>query len=111
VVCMPGNCDGTFGPAVTTDVGDELDYAMLLTTGDFTGDGIADLLVRQGIGPLTDLQVYVVPSLGTGGFGPPVSRVSGLLGPTTNGISWAAAADLDGNGADDLLLSTGALAT
>lgn len=111
VVCMPGNGDGTFGPAVTTDVGDELDYAMLLTTGDFTGDGIADLLVRQGIGPLTDLQVYVVPSLGTGGFGPPVSRVSGLLGPTTNGISWAAAADLDGNGADDLLLSTGALAT
>ncbi|MCA9654648.1 MAG: VCBS repeat-containing protein [Myxococcales bacterium] len=111
IMCMPGNGDGTFGPAVTTDVGVSLDYSMLLTPGDFTGDGIADLLVRQGSGPLEDLQVYVVPSLGTGAFGPLVSRVSGLLGPTNDGISWAASADLDGNGADDLLLSTGTLAT
>ena len=83
----------------------------MVTTADCPVAGIADLLVRQGSGPLEDLQVYVVPSLGTGAFGPLVSRVSGLLGPTNDGISWAASADLDGNGADDLLLSTGTLAT
>ncbi|MCX4240701.1 FG-GAP repeat domain-containing protein [Paraliomyxa miuraensis] len=111
VMCMPGNGDGTFGPIVITDVGVDLGYSTLLTTGDFTGDGLADLLVRQNSGPLSDLQVYVVPSLGDGSFGPLVSRVSGLLGTTNDGISWAATADLDGNGADDVLLSTGTLGT
>jgi hypothetical protein len=111
VSCLPGNGDGTFGPVVTTDVGVSLNFATLVTTGDFTGDGIPDLLVREEIGPLEDLRVYVIPSLGGGVVGPPVSRVSRLLGPTADALGWAASADLDGNGADDLLLSTGSVAT
>ena len=111
VVVMSGNGDGTFGPAATTDVGAPLEQGRLLTTGDFTGDGLGDLAVVHGAGPSGDLGLVVIPNRGGGSFGPVVDRVALLLGPTDNLASRASATNLDGNGADDLLLTDGQLGT
>jgi uncharacterized protein (TIGR03437 family) len=69
----------------------------VLGVGDFTGDGVADLVASPGPGPGTVLRIYAAD--GKGGFGPP--KNFNLNGQIT---SRARIFDLNGDGKLDVVL-------
>lgn len=87
---MFGNGDGTFEPQGFQDVG--VSDAVALLVGDFDGDGSADLCITDNP---DDPSLAVVLGDGQGGFSDPVS--------VNQGMGEAVAADLDDDGALDLV--------
>ncbi|MEZ4439883.1 MAG: VCBS repeat-containing protein [Polyangiaceae bacterium] len=106
VVTLPGNGDGTFGPAFTSEVALAVDG--MVGMGQLTADGLPDLLVR--VASAGDLGVAVLPNLGGGTFGSATTRVTRLLGPTAQGVTAGAVGPLAATGLDDFLFSVGPLA-
>jgi hypothetical protein len=51
IAVLPGNGDGTFGPPIYSDMGDEelWNQSLPLVAGDFTGDGKLDLATEYGV--------------------------------------------------------------
>ena len=95
--------DGSFAAPIMSDVGVDLTHARLLATGDFTGDGEADLALAVDPDFVDGIHVVIVPSRGDGTYAEANTRVARLLGPATDAFI-AAHADLDDDGADDLVL-------
>lgn len=86
-----GNGDGTFQPAVTYHT---LYFPMNAVVADVNGDGIPDLVVDSGPGYLS-----VLLGKGNGTF----KKARQLKG----GGYWVTAADLTGNGRQDLIVADG----
>ncbi len=93
-----GNGDGTFQPPVNSSVGWG-EYP--LTLGDFNGDGVLDLLTCVGGSFFSEASCLVMLGNGDGTFQPGISSVSPELGGTL-GVS---AADVNGDGKLDMLIS------
>lgn len=111
VVLLPGNGDGSFGPEVISDAGMPLDFSSVAAIGQLTGDTLPDLVITRSIAQGGDLGIVVIPNLGGGNFGSAVTRVARLLGPTDQPAQGAAAANLDGRGYDDIVLTNGPLSS
>ncbi|MEL7238781.1 MAG: VCBS repeat-containing protein, partial [Planctomycetota bacterium] len=97
LVVVLQNANGTFGAPQTLvlpSFGSGLDAA------DFTGDGLADLVVSTQ----TDATVRVLPNNGSGVFGIATTALTGIA---ANSI---AAGDLDGDNNLDLVLTSGRFA-
>lgn len=102
-VVLPGQAGGTFGVPLTSDVGLDLTHGRVVATGDFTGDGLPDLASVVDPDLVGELHLVILPGRGDGTYGAVTTRVSRLLGLAA-GVRVAAAADLDRDGADDLVL-------
>jgi len=99
-----GNGDGTFASATTIAIPGGC-AADKLTPGDFTGTGHTDILVICGFQSV----VWVLPGLGTGQFGMPLSTNTGLLDPEGDFevvFNAVAVADFDRDGYLDLAMIT-----
>jgi hypothetical protein len=97
VAIQLGDGTGAFSPGPTLQPRGFRPFA--IAVGDFDGDGVADIAAGSGEGP-AGAEIW----LGDGGgrFRPaPGSPFTIAAGPTA-----AAAADIDGDGVDDLLLSS-----
>jgi uncharacterized protein (TIGR03437 family) len=93
-VILLGKGDGTFGPATKFPAGP---YAYYLATGDFNGDGFADLAVTNSASNTgTASTVSVLIGKGDGSFASPVSYAVGNFPGTI------AAGDFNGDGKVDL---------
>jgi hypothetical protein len=84
-----GNGDGTFQPAITTNVSDPV----ALVVGDFNGDGKKDIALAGQDGMIT-----ILLGNGNGTFAAPITFSSGATG-----LSSLAAADFNGDGKLDLV--------
>ncbi len=91
-----GNGDGSFQPAVTTDVLNP-GVALSLAVGDFNGDGLPDVALTTG-GSTTHPAVEVLLGNGDGSF----QQDHLVLSVGQNPFS-VAVGDFDGNGALDLV--------
>ena len=98
VSALLGNGDGTFGVPIQTDVGPS---ASDIATGDFTGDGKADLAVLDGE------TVQIFTGNGDGTFAPGASvDIGSPANARTLGTHQVTEADLNGDGRPDLVIST-----
>lgn len=94
VSILLGNGDGTFQPRTDYDV---YGFPYTVSSGDYNGDGIPDLLV-----PSLDYgEVSVLLGNGDGTFAPPV--VVGFTGPSPVGV---APGDFNGDGKLDAVIGT-----
>ncbi len=91
--------DGTFGPAVVTDLKNGPNDRGSLLVGDFNGDGLPDLLKVHRL----SCRVSVHHSLGTGGFAPGIE--TDLKGATID-AGRIRVADVNGDGRADIVLDT-----
>lgn len=92
---VPGHADGTLGTDKRRLIGGGWNiYRTLVGAGDFTGDGVADLVAMTPGGSL-----YVYPGLGNGAFG---SRI-GIGSSWQTYTKLAAPGDLTGDGKSDLV--------
>lgn len=92
-----GRGDGTFGGRRNVDVSPLAPFA--ITAGDVDGDGIPDLGIGSGEG---SSDVALLLGDGSGGFRPAAASPYSA----GRGAKSLAAADLDGDGADDLLVAS-----
>jgi hypothetical protein len=102
-----GNGDGSFQPAVTTDVlnsGPGTGVAASVAVGDFNGDGLADVALNTA-GPAGPA-VEVLLGNGDGSFQPNHLILS--VGPTPLSV---AVGDFDGNGALDVVAANSSSGT
>lgn len=104
VTTLLGAGDGSFGPALSSNVEANLDYGYVVGLGDFTGDGIRDIAASATTlaETLGSAPIVILPNLGGGSFGVATTRTARLLPKL--GTNGGAAADLDGNSIDDLVL-------
>ncbi len=91
--------DGTFGPAVVTDLKNGPNDRGSLLVGDFNGDGLPDLLKVHRL----SCRVSVHYSLGTGDFAPGIE--TDLRGPAID-AGRIRVADVNGDGRSDIVLDT-----
>jgi RHS repeat-associated protein len=75
----------------------------VLASGDFNGDGIADLLL-QCDNPNSGNEIYRLLGSSTGAFSTPVDISEAVLGDPVWEVSTATAADFNGDGKTDLLI-------
>ncbi len=104
VTIFLGNGDGTFTNTATVSI-PNLCFDDSLTAGDFNNDGKLDILAVCGFQP----SVWVLPGLGTGQFGTPVSSVlpqDALTGFAIFNFHSVAVADFNRDGNLDLVLDT-----
>ncbi len=96
VSILLNNGDGTFGSTITLS---DPDFPEYIVSGDFNGDGHADLALGISVfGEETDLHIY--PGNGDGTFGT-MASYQGRRG-TATGLSLG---DLNGDGRPDLVLA------
>jgi len=109
-VCL-GNSDGTFtaGPTVYTSNTEASSSTIVpgyfVTTGDFNGDGNADVLVtlESAGGRPVNLGYSVIFGNGDGTFQPAVSRASLYTSTSTANLPKPVVADMNGDGKSDLI--------
>jgi len=92
-----GHGNGTFDPPVAIGIQDDASEADFFTVGHFTGGAHLDFLVIDEIFQSSG-QIAVLPGHGDGTFDTPI--VTTITNPSTAGL----AADLDGDGFEDLVL-------
>ena len=88
--------------------GIDVDQGRTIRLGDVDGDGDIDVVHRRndGTNPSPNLTVEVRRNDGAGSFAPPVNL--GSVGSSTNGNSFSLLVDdLDGDGTEDIVTSTG----
>jgi hypothetical protein len=100
---LPGNGDGTFGPAVSAALPLNA-HPRGLAVGDFDGDGQLDLAVAGTLG-IHD-GVYVLRGAGDGGFSSSFQFI-----PTGVRSSGVAVADFNGDGVPDLAVANAGTAS
>ena len=99
-----GNGDGTFQPAVPYYAGTLAGNAGGLVMGDFNGDGIPDAVITGLVLPSGPIGIWLFPGEGGGVFGAPISiPYNGAVA----GSYEIAAADFNGHGNLDLVITTG----
>jgi hypothetical protein len=98
---LPNTGKGTFGKTISTQTG--ISDPTQIAAGDFESDGNTDLAVIGDAS--TGEGVYVLPGTGTGSFLAPVAET------TLSSATAIAAADLTGNGEDDIVVVGPNLAT
>jgi uncharacterized protein (TIGR03437 family) len=95
VSVLLGKGDGTFQAAVTYPA---YQYPTFLTAADVNGDGKLDLIVASKGANGTD-EIVVLAGTGSGTF------QNGVMSSTTAGPVWISAADFNGDGKVDLVVS------
>jgi uncharacterized protein (TIGR03437 family) len=104
VTIFLGNGDGTFTNTATVSIPNQC-FVDSLTAGDFNNDGKVDLLAVCGF----QTSVWVLPGMGNGQFGAPVSSVlpqDALNGFAIFSYHSVAVADFNRDGKLDLVLDT-----
>jgi hypothetical protein len=91
------NGNGTFAPYASVGTFPNMDGGVRLITGDFTGDGIPDILVGYGTGQSSSV-IMLLPGKGNGQFGSPIT-VASLAG--SGSAPKMAFADFGDNGVGD----------
>jgi hypothetical protein len=91
LLVQPGHGDGTFGPAVTTEIAGSVSRMM---TRDLDRDGRTDLLMASGS------QILSMMGHGDGSF------TRGEIATMPRPVAGFALADLDGDGVEDLVAGT-----
>jgi hypothetical protein len=91
LLVQPGHGDGTFGPAVTTEIAGSVSRMM---TRDLDRDGRTDLLMASGS------QILSMMGHGDGSF------TRGEIATMPRPLAGFALADLDGDGVEDLVAGT-----
>lgn len=90
---------GNFLPATNYATGT---YSLMITAADLNGDGRPDLVVAN-MGTYTGGTVSVLLQDSAGAFQPATDY------PDSGPVSWIAAADLDGDGSNDLVIASNSL--